>query len=44
MKIVIIAVKKTKQKEGESFGEMISRLREKYAEALDTNDIFLKVV
>ena len=44
VKIVILAVVKEKKFEDEEFGEYISRIREKYAERIGTENIILKAV
>jgi hypothetical protein len=42
--LVILAVKKEKTREGESFSEFIKRVREKYADKLGTDRISLEAV
>jgi predicted CopG family antitoxin len=44
IKLVILAVKKEKTREGESFSEFIKRVREKYADKLGTDRISLEAV
>jgi hypothetical protein len=44
IKIVILAVVREKKYDDERFGDFISRVREKYAERIDTENILLKAV
>ena len=44
IKLIVLAVVEEKMRKREDFGKFIGRIREKYAEALDTDDVTLKAL
>lgn len=44
VRLIVLAIVEEKMRKHEDFGEFIGRVREEYAEALDTDDITLKAL
>jgi len=44
VRLIVLAIVEEKMRKREDFGEFIGRVREKYAEALDTDDVTLKAL